>query len=167
VGHGFSDWWRGALILRASQPADDSAELTSIGIENAVLFTATRAWPMQLAGQFEYEFGLHGRDDELEFKLLAERSLGEVNLRLNLNASRELSDGAEWEPAYATRIAWSASDLVSLGVEAFGETEIDAHYVGPRAAFDLGAATLSLGYLAGFSDANADGQFRFAFEAPR
>jgi hypothetical protein len=167
VGYGFTDWWQSTLILRASQPASDSAELTSIGLENRFEFTATRDWPMQLAGQFEYKFGLHGRDDEVELKLLAERTIGEINLRLNLNAAHELSDGAEWAPAYAARLAWSASDLISLGVEAFGETEIDAHYLGPRAAFKLGPTTLSLGYLAGFDDANADAQFRLALELAR
>lgn len=41
IGHGFTDWWRGAVILRASQPDGESAELRSIGLENVVEFTAT------------------------------------------------------------------------------------------------------------------------------
>lgn len=119
---------------------------------------------MQLAGQVEYKFGLNGREDEVEFKLLAERSLSNINLRLNLNAAHELSDDAEWEPAYAARGMWRVSEQFALGLEAFGETETDAHYVGPRATVRLGDATLALGYLAGDEDALADGQFRLGLE---
>jgi hypothetical protein len=167
VGHGFTDWWRGSIILRASQPADESAELSSIGIENVVEFTATQDWPVQLAGQFEYKFGLNDRDDEVEFKLLAERAMGDFNLRLNLNVSHELSDDADWEPAYAARGMWRASEQFALGVEAFGEPDAEAHYIGPRATMRVGDATLALGYLAGFEDAQADGQIRLGLEFTR
>lgn len=164
VGHGFTDWWRSTLILRASQPADESAELTSVGIENAFEFTGTADWPMQLAGQFEYKFGLHGRDDEVELKLIAERTLGDFNLRFNLIGVHTLSDGAEWQPGYSARGMWRTSDTFSIGAEAFGETEAEAHYVGPRAALRVGDATIALGYLAGYDDARADGQIRLGLE---
>lgn len=164
VGHGFTDWWRGTLILRSSQPDDGSAELTSIGIENLVEFTATANWPVQLAGQFEYKFGVHGRDDEVEVKLIAERSEGNFNARFSLIGERALSDGADWEPAYSTRGMWRFSEQFSLGLEAFGEPEPNAHYVGPRATVRLGDATIGLSYLAGYEDALADGQIRLGLE---
>lgn len=167
LGHGFTDWWRGALILRASQPDDESAELTSVGFENVVEFTATRDWPMQLGAQFEYKFGLHDRDDEVEFKLLAERAIGDLNLRLNLNAAHELSDDADWEPAYAARGMWRASEQFALGIEVFGEPDVDAHYIGPRATMRFGDATFALGYLAGYDDALADSQIRLGLEFTR
>lgn len=164
VGHGFTDWWRGTLILRAAQPADESAELTSVGIENAFEFTATADWPMQLAGQFEYKFGVNGRDDEFELKLIAERTLGDFNVRFSLIGVHALSDGAEWEPGYSARAMWRTSNAFSIGLEAFGEPDVDAHYVGPRAALRVGEATIALGFLAGYEDALADGQFRLALE---
>jgi hypothetical protein len=167
VGHGFTDWWRGTLILRASQPDDESAELTSIGFENVFEFTATQDWPMQLAGLFEYKHGLNDREDEVEFKLLAERSMGDFNLRINLNAARELSDDADWEPAYAARGMWRASEQFALGVEVFGEPEVNAHYIGPRATMRVGDATFALGYLAGYDDALADSQIRLGLEFTR
>jgi hypothetical protein len=164
IGHGFTDWWRGALILRASQPADQSAELSSIGIENVFEFTATRAWPVQLGLLAEYKIGVHGRDDEVEFKLLGERSFDDLSLRFNLNASRELADDSEWEPAYAARAMWRASPQFALGAEAFGEPDVDAHYAGPRATARFGDTTLALGYLVGFDDARADSQIRLGVE---
>jgi len=164
AGHGFTDFWQATLILRATDPTNDSAELTSIGIENRIDFTATRDWPVHLGAQVEYKFGLNGGDDEIDFKLLAERSFGPINTRLNLNASRELTDGADWEPSYGARAHWRANDRFSFGVEAFGEPEIDAHYIGPRANMNLGNATLSIGYLVGYDEAAADGQIRFVLE---
>jgi len=164
VGHGFTDWWRGTLNLRSSQPDGESAELTSVGIENLVEFTATHDWPVRLAGQFEYKFGVHGRDDEVELKLIGEHSSGGFNARFNLIGVHELSDDADWEPGYSARAMWRMSDEFSLGLEAFGETEPNAHYIGPRATMKFGSATIGLGYLAGYEDAAADGQFRLGLE---
>ena len=44
------------------------------------------------------------------------------------------------------------------------ETEVNAHYIGPRATMRFGNATIGLGYLAGYEDALADGQFRLGLE---
>jgi hypothetical protein len=164
ASHGFTDWWQGAVILRAAQPADENAEVTSVGVENRFEFTATHDWPIQVGGQFEYKIGVNGAEDEVEFKLLAERRVGAFSARLNLNAARELSDGAEWEPAYAARGMWRASDRFDLGLEAFGEPDVDAHYVGPRTNIRFGDATFGLGYLVGFDGAQADGQLRISVE---
>jgi len=164
AGHGFTDFWNAALILRATQPADESAELTSIGFENKLDLTATRDWPVHLGLQFEYKLGLDDRDDEIEFKLLAEREIGDLTLRANLIGARTLADGADWEAAYSARAMWDATESFALGAELFGEPEIDAAYFGPRAEFSLGHSTLSVGYLSGFDDASADGQLRLTLE---
>lgn len=164
AGYGVTDWWQTTLNLRASQPDGASAELTSIGLENRIEFQATRAWPVHLGAQAEYKFGLHGAEDELELKLLAERAAGDFNVRLNLIAARELGDGAEWESAYAARLGWRASDALSLGLEAYGEFDAAAHAAGPRAAFRLGQATLAVSYLLGFDEARADSQVRVGLE---
>jgi hypothetical protein len=163
VSHGFTSWWQATLIARASQPDGESAELRSIGLENRVDFIATRDWPVHFGAQAEYKFGVDDAEDEVEFKLLAERERGAFGARLNLIAERPVDDD-DWTYEYAARVSWRASDVISFGAEAFGEPEADAHYVGPRGAFELGDVTLSLGYLAGLADAQADGQFRLSFE---
>lgn len=164
AGYGFTDFWNAAIILRATQPADENAELTSVAFENKFDITATRDWPAHLGVQFEYKIGIDNRDDEIEFKLLAEREIGDLTLRANLIGVRTLTDEADWESAYSARAMWSASDTLSFGAELFGEPEIDATYFGPRAEFSFGHSTLSVGYLAGFDDASADGQLRLALE---
>jgi hypothetical protein len=163
ASYAFADWWRPALILRASQSDSESVELSSIAIETMVDFTATREWPVHFGGQLQYKFGLHGAGDEIEFKLLAERSDGPISIRVNLVAERPI-DNDDWTHEYASRATWRASEVLTLGIEAFGEPEADAHYVGPRAGVRFGDVSVSVGYLAGFDDARADGQVRMAFE---
>lgn len=164
AGHTFTDWWRGALILRASQPASGDAEASAFGVENAFAFTGTAEWPVQFGGLIEYKFGLNDRDDEVELKLLAERRVGDLGLRFNLIAEREVGSGAEWVYGYAARGMWSANERFAFGLEAFGEPEFDAHYAGPRATLRMGDATIALGYLVGFDDAQSDGQIRLGVE---
>lgn len=166
ASYSFTDWWRPTLVLRAAQPDGENAELRSIGIENVFFYTPSREWPVQVGGQVEYKWGVNGASDEVELKLLFERRDGPFNMRLNLNGSRDVGDGAsdEWEHIYATRAMWRASEQWQFGGEAFGEPEAGAHYIGPRASLALGDVSLSLSYLAGFDDARAEGQFRFAVE---
>lgn len=165
ASHAVTDWWRPAINFRGSAPAGDSAELTSIAFENVFDFTATRAWPVHFGLLAEYKFGMHDADDGIDIKLLGEAETGDFTGRFNLIASADLVDGeAEWEPAYALRGMWNASERFAIGLEAYGEPEVDAHYIGPRATMRVGRATLALGYLAGFDDARADGQFRLGLE---
>jgi hypothetical protein len=165
IGHSFTDWYQATLIARASQADGDDPEVRSIGIENRVDFAGTRAWPVHFGAQVEYKFGLNGADDEVELKLLAEHTSGPLTARFNLITERATSDGADWENGYAARFMWRTSETISLGLEAYGEIDTDAHAVGPRATFRVGeGATLGLGYLVGLDEAGADGQFRLGVE---
>jgi hypothetical protein len=164
AGHSFTDWLQTTLNLRASQPDEDPAELRSIGLENRVDFTGTRDWPVHFGAQGEYKFGVNGAEEEVELKLLAEHQSGPFSARLNLIVERAMNDGADWEFGYAARLMWRTSEDISLGLEAFGEIDAEAHAVGPRATFRVGEATLGLGYLAGLDEAQADGQFRLGIE---
>lgn len=164
ISHGVADWWRPALNFRASQPANESAELTSIAIENVIDFIATREWPVHFAVLSEYKFGIHGADDAVDIKLLGQAESGAFTGRFNLIASAQLDDGADWAPAYAARGTWRVSERFSLGLEAYGEPDVDAHYIGPRVTVRVGDATFALGYLAGFDEARANGQFRLGIE---
>lgn len=166
ASYSFTDWWRPTLVFRASHPDGGDAELRSVGLENVFFYTPSRDWPVQIGAQFEYKWGVNGADDQIEVKALFERRDGPLNMRLNLNGSRAVGDGVsgEWEYVYAARGMWRASERWQWGVEGFGEPEASAHYWGPRAALALGDVSLSLAYLAGFDEAQADGQLRFAVE---
>lgn len=162
-----TSWWRSQINVRANQPDGEDAELRNIGWENAVDFTATREWPVRLGGQFEYRWGQHGATDSAEFKLLAERRAENFNARFNLIAGRAVGDDAsdEWTHGYAARAMWTLNDTVQLGVEGFGELDIDAHAWGPRIGVKAGDVALSAGYFADFGDdAEADSQLRLTLE---
>jgi len=164
VSRAVTDWWRPALNLRASQPATESAELDSIAIENVFDFTATRGWPVHFGLLAEYKFGMHGADDAIDIKLLGEAESGAFSARFNLIAATTIADRSKWVPAYSARGMWRGSERVSLGLEVYGEPDVAALYIGPRATVRLGAATVALGYLAGFDEARANGQFRVGLE---
>lgn len=167
ASYGFSQWWRAGFIVRASQPDGDAAELSSLALDSSFDFTATREWPLHLGAQVEYKFGLHDRPDNAELKLIGERRFEAGAFRINLKAERDFSSGADWVYEYASRLMFDAGERLALGLEAFGEPEADAHYIGPRAEFDFGDVTLAGGYLFGAGDAQADGQLRLSIQFSR
>ncbi len=165
LGYALTDWWRPALAIKAVDGAGASTQLSAVAIENVLDFTATRSWPVHFGGYLEYSFGLNGRDDALELKLLAERRQGALIARLNLIAERPLGGASvAWEYAYAGRAMWRISERWAFGFEGFGEPEARSHYWGPRANLSFGDASVALAYLAGLDQAEADGQIRIAVE---
>lgn len=178
LGHAFTDWWRPAIVAEWEYEGGD-AEFTAAAIENVFDFTATRDWPVHLGAYAEYEFAQDG-PDAVEVKLLMERSRGPLNLRLNLIGEREVGAGAgnTWEFGYAAQASYSFGDEFELGVQGFGDSGTDddfgnldeqAHYWGPFAQFEVGdigagEVELQVGYLSGFGEAEADGQFRLKLE---
>jgi hypothetical protein len=164
VEHGFTDAFQGALILRGSQPDDESAELDSIALEGRYEFESTAEWFIHLGIQGQYKFGMHDRDDEIEFKLLAEHDGGSWDARFNYIVETALADDAEWESGYAARLLWDLGEDAKLGVEAYGELDAGAHAVGPRLIYAIGPVELGFSYLAGLGEAEADQQFRFGIE---
>lgn len=165
AGYAFTDWWRPALVVKATDAPDASPELSALAIENVFDFTVTRSWPVHFGSYVEYAFGQNGRDDAIEFKLLAERRQGPLTMRLNLIAERPIGGASEdWEHAYAARATWRPSRRWAVGVEGFGEPEARVHYWGPRASFYFDDASIAVAYLAGSDEAAADGQLRIALE---
>jgi len=176
ASHAFTDWWRAGLVGEWEREGD-ATDFTAFAIENVFDFTATRAWPVHFGGYVEYEFAQDG-PDAIELKLLMEHAHGPIGLRLNLISERQVGGGAgdEWEFGYAAEAAYRIGDDYALGVQGFGDAGTDdsfggdqAHYWGPFAQFELahvgdGEVELQLGYLAGFGEAEADGQFRMKLE---
>lgn len=169
AGYAFTDWWRPALVVQATDSSADDLELSTLAVENVFDFIWTRTWPVHFGGYLEYAFAQNGGDDAVELKLLAERRDGALLSRVNLIAERHVGDSAsdEWEYGYAARFSWRTSDHLSVGVEGFGEPEAHAHYWGPRVTFALGEAGIGLSYLAGLDEAEADGQLRLSLEIER
>lgn len=177
LSHGVTDWWRPGVVAEWEYEGDE-AEFTALAIENVFDFTGTRDWPVHLGGYVEYEFTQEG-DDKVELKLLLQRARGPLDLRFNLIGERHVGGGDNaWELGYAAQGGYALNDDLELGVQGFGDVGADgelndfgdhAHYWGPFAQFELielgeGEIELQLGYLAGFGEAEADGQFRLKLE---
>lgn len=178
ASHAFTDWWRPALVAEWEDEGGD-AEFTAVALENVFDFTGTRAWPVHFGGYLEYEFAQDG-PDEVELKLLMAHQRGPLDLRLNLIGEREVGDdaGDAWEFGYALQAGYALGGDFKLGVQGFGDAGTDddfgnfgdqAHYWGPFAQFEVGdigagEVEMQLGYLAGFGEAEADGQFRVKLE---
>lgn len=178
VAHAVTGWWRPALVAEWEYEGDD-AEFTAFAIENLVDFTATRSWPVHIGAYVEYELSQDG-PDAVELKLLLQRTRGPFDLRLNLIGERQVGSGADnsWELGYAAQIAYAFSDDFAFGVQGFGDAGTDddfgdlgdhAQYWGPFVQFEAGEMRNSefevqIGYLAGFAENEADGQFRVKLE---
>ena len=182
LAHAFTDWWRPAVLFELDHEAGENSDLEAVAFENVFDFSATRDWPVHLGGYLEYEFNTRGETDAVELKLLAERERGPIRLRFNAIAERALggSSANDWEYGYAAQAMWAVKDDFRLGVEGYGDAGADSdfdlddhgHYWGPVAQFEAfetqnGELELTLGYLAGFDEAEADGQLRLALEWER
>lgn len=178
ASHAFTDWWRPGLVAAWRRDAG-STDFTGFALENVFDFTATRDWAVHLGGYAEYVWKQDG-DDQVEVKLLMERQQGALDLTLNLIGERYIGSHTdnEWEFGYAAEAGYAINDDFTLGVQGFGDagTSNDfgamgeyAHYWGPFAQFEVGdigdgEVELQLGYLQGFGENAADGQFRLKLE---
>jgi hypothetical protein len=178
AGHAMTEWWRPALVAEWEYEGGD-AEFTAFALENVFDFTVTRDWPVHFGAYIEYEATEEG-PDAVELKLLMARRRGPLDLRLNLIGEREVGKSADntWEYGYALQAGYAFNEDFQIGVQGFGDSGTDddfgdlddqAHYWGPFAQFEVGdigahEIELQLGYLAGFGESEADGQFRIKLE---
>ncbi|MEZ5996912.1 MAG: hypothetical protein R3C25_14290 [Hyphomonadaceae bacterium] len=178
ISHAVTGWWRPGLVGEWEREAGQT-DFTAFALENVFDFTATRDWPVHFGGYLEYEWPQSG-PDHVEAKLLMEHERGPLALTLNLIGEREVGGGAgnEWEFGYAAQAAYALNEDIALGLQGFGDAGTDddfgafgdhAHYWGPFAQFEVahlgeGEIELQVGYLAGFGDAESDGQLRLKLE---
>lgn len=180
AAYGVTDWWRPAVLAEWEREAGGKSALEAVAIENVFDLTATRSWPVHFGLYAEYEFNVNSAADKTELKLLAQRTRGPWDGRLNLVAEREVGGGASdvTEFEYATQITYRLNDDFKLGVQGFGDLGTDddfgslgdrPHYWGPMAEFETletskGELEIQVGYLFGFGENEADGQPRIKLE---
>lgn len=178
LGHAVTDWWRPALVGEWEDEGEGT-EFTAFALENVFDFVGTRDWPVHLGGYFEYEWKEAGAD-EVELKLLMQRARGPWKITANLIGETSVGAGSEdeWEFGYAAEGGYAINDDFRIGLQGFGDAGTNddfgnlgeyGHYWGPFTQFELGHVgdgeiELQLGYLAGFGEAEADGQFRLKLE---
>ncbi len=180
AAYGVTDWWRPAVLAEWEREAGGDTALEAFAFENIFDLTATRSWPVHFGLYAEYEVNVNSGPDKAELKLLAQRTRGPWDARLNLVAEREVGGGAgdQTEFEYATQLTYRLNDDFKLGVQGFGDlgTNDDfgslgdlPHYWGPMAEFETfetskGELEIQVGYLFGFGENEADGQPRIKLE---
>lgn len=180
AGYGFTDNWASALLAEIEREPGEDAELTALAWENVFELPKIEGSPFDFGLYGEYEQSLKGEGAKLEAKLLSQFTQGRFVQRLNLVAERAFGDDAEDEVefGYEWLSAFEVAHDVQLGLEGFGELgdsdnfgDLNAHghYFGPAAIFEVepfenSEFEIQLGYLAGFGEAESDGQLRFLIE---
>jgi len=174
AAHGFTDNLRVGVRGEFEKEPDGSREFESFGVE--AIYALGKVRGVNLAVYTEYEAVFEGAD-KIETKLLAQRKAGPLDVRFNLIAEKELTQGAPVELEYAASADVRSFGEVRLGVQAFGQlgTTEDflpraEHFVGPVAKFEIEGLgpeiELEAGYLFALGAArdDADGQFRVFLE---
>jgi len=175
-------FWHTALVGEVEKEPGGSVEYEATAWENIFqIFPQGREW-LDLGFYIEYEFAAgDGEPDALEWKILAEKSVGPVTVTVNPIFEKELGDNAEGsvEFEYAARVKWRLMPELEPAIEVYGELgELDEveplgeqrHQIGPvlLGSLRLGrrmALSYEVGYLFGLTDeGSSDGTFKWLAE---
>ena len=135
--YGLTDWWMLRLTPNLEQPADESIELASIGIETQFVLIPRRGGTLGVAFMAGYgPYSLFVEDDtpdELEFGPVVEYAPGPWLLTLNPRLAREIGEHTETKSfgfEYAAQLKYSFARRWGIAVLGFGEVE-DLANAGP------------------------------------
>lgn len=128
--YGLTDWWMLRLTPNLEQPAGESLEFASLGLETQFVLIARCGGMLGvafMAGYGPYSLFLEdGTPDELEFGPVIEYAPGPWLLTLNPRLDREIGEQAETESfgfEYAAQLKYSFARRWGLAVLGFGEIE--------------------------------------------
>ena len=179
--YGLTNWWMVRLTPNVEQPAGESAEFASLGIETQFVLVTRDGGTFGLAIMIGYgPYSLFiSEEDEFEFGPVVEfapgRWLFTVNPRLADEPGNAHHEGLGFE--YAAQARYSVTDRWGLAVLGFGEIEelanagpFDAqnHILGPSLyVFSAPDAerewTLGAGVLFGLTESSPDAALRITF----
>jgi hypothetical protein len=145
-------WWRTELSGAIAHGEGNSAEFMAVEWENIFRVTKPGAHWLDACIAVEFSHALEDAGhDAIEIGALLEKPVGRTTTTLNFMVERELGGDGEIELQYAARVARRGSARLFPALEAFGEFEEDAHFVGPAAigALRMGE-DLALRYEAAF-----------------
>lgn len=180
ASYGFTDWWKGGLVLETENEPNDKLIAEAVEFENVIQLPRFGGLPVDFGVYAEYEANVEGGRDSLELRWLAEYENGPFNTKFNFNVEREFGSGETFEFGYGSLTSVDVFDDVAFGFEAFGEFgDTDdfissirnrEHYMGPVALFEVepaglpGEIEIETGYLFGVGGADAKGQARLLIE---
>ena len=181
AGYGIAERWFTTLGTTAATEADGALHNQEVFWENIIQLTEQGEHWVDVGLYLEYAVANGaGTPDELETKLLLEKSVGSFTHTANLVFVRELGSGASTATnfEYAWRSRYFVSAALQPGVEIYGEMGELGHAlpwdqqdnrIGPVLygvldATSRGKLKYEVGYLFGVSDAAPTGTLKFNLE---
>jgi hypothetical protein len=180
-----TSYWHTALYGKLKKEPGGSLKYEATAWENVFqLFEQGEKW-IDLGFYVEYEMaGQRGSPDALEWKILAEKSIGQLTFTVNPIFEKELGANAtkSTELKYATRVKWRLMPQFEPAIEAYGDfgeinnfdsSSQQRHQIGPviLGKFKLGndsALKYEVGYLFGLTrNGSPDGAFKWLLEFER
>ncbi len=181
VGYGVTDWWLTSVVLEYGKEPHGSTEHTATAWENIFQLTEQGKYWIDAGLYVEYESSAaHGEPDQLEVKLLLEKTLGPWVHTANLIFDHDIGHGGSGDvrTGYAWRTKYLLSPQFEPGVELYGDlgalddlqlNNRHFHQAGPVVSgkFALGghsALSYEVGYLFGLTDTTPDGSLKGVLE---
>ena len=181
AGYGIADRWFTSIGTTAAKQADGALQNQEVFWENIIQLTEQGEHWVDVGLYLEYAIANGaGTPNELETKLLLEKSVGKFVHTANLVFVREVGNGASTATnfEYAWRSRYFVSAAVQPGIEIYGEmgevghvlpSNQQDHRIGPVLygvldATSRGKIKYEVGYLFGVSDAAPNGTLKFNIE---
>jgi len=180
-GYGIGQRWFTALGTTLEKDDNGNLQSQEVFWENIIQLTEQGEHWLDAGLYLEYAVARGaGTADELETKLLLEKSVGSFLHTANLVFVRNIGSGADNATyfEYAWRSKYYISNALEVGIEAYGETgeighalpsDQQDHRLGPVISGKFGHGNegkwkYELGYLFGVSDAAPAGTLKFVLE---
>ena len=179
LGYGITRFWSSAIVLETEREPGDALKATHVSWENIVqLMPRGKAW-LDAGLYLELEKGLHGEPDEVEGRVLVEKSFGKWVATSNAIFTKEISgdDPPGLEFGYNWRVRYRLNQRFEPAIEGYGALgEIrnfepasqQQHRIGPAllGRFPLGNAHLryDIAYLRGLTAGTPDSTFQLNLE---
>jgi hypothetical protein len=176
AGYGIADKWFTAIGSTVAKDATGDLQNQEVFWENIIQLTEQGEHWVDAGLYLEYAVARGaGTPNELEGKLLLEKSVGNFLHTANLVFVREVGNGAANATnfEYAWRSKYFISRALEVGIELYGEmgefghvlpSNQQDHRIGPVISGKLGQSKYELGYLFGASDAAPNGTLKFNIE---
>ena len=181
AGYGIADKWSTTLGTTLEKDANGDLQSQEVFWENIIQLTEQGEHWVDAGLYLEYAVARgSGTPDELEGKVLLEKTVGSFVHTANLVFVRNIGSGAANTTyfEYAWRSKYFISNALEVGVEAYGEmgefghvlpSNQQDHRLGPVISGDLGHSDegkwkYELGYLFGVSDAAPNGTLKLNLE---
>jgi len=176
AGYGIADKWFTAIGSTVAKDSNGDLQNQEVFWENIIQLTEQGEYWVDAGLYLEYAVARGaGTPDEIESKLLLEKSVGNFLHTANLVFVREVGSGAANTTnfEYAWRSKYFISRELEVGVEIYGEmgefghvlpSNQQDHRIGPVISGKLGQSKYELGYLFGASDAAPNGTLKFNIE---